>query len=372
MPDHRYEKLADLLVTYSCQLQRGEKVLIETIDIPQEFTNELVRASYRAGVEPLVWIKNQAVLRELLLGATESQMDVMSRSECVAMDGVDAYIGMRGSPNVSELSDVPTEKMQLYETVWWKPVHMDRRVNRTRWVVLRWPNASMAQLAQQSTRAFEDFFFRVCTMDYERMSRAMDPLKDLLNRTDAVRIASPGTDLSLSVKDIPAIECDGHRNIPDGEVFTAPVLDSINGVIQYNTPTVYQGVSHENIRLTFENGRIVDAVSNNSTHLNEVLDSDDGARFVGEFAIGFNPYIVEPMKDILFDEKIAGSIHLTPGNAYEIAFNGNRSQVHWDLVLIQTPEYGGGELWFDDVLVRKDGRFVLPELEALNPENLVD
>ena len=370
MPDTRFTRLADTLINYSCDLQPGETIFIEAIDVPHGFTQELVRTAYQAGAVPLVFLKSQSVMRELMLGASEPQMTLWADSEVVAMEGADAYIGIRGSDNVSELSDVPAERMNIYETTVWKRVHIDIRVDQKKWTVLRWPSGSMAQLAQVSTEAFEDFYFRVCTMDYARMSEAMMPLRDLMNATDHVRIVSPGTDISFSITGIPAVECDGKRNIPDGEVFTAPVMDSVNGTIQFNTETLYQGVTHEDVRLTFEEGRIVDAVSNNSDHLLEVLDSDDGARYVGEFAVGFNPYITKPMKDILFDEKIAGSIHLTPGNAYEVAFNGNRSQVHWDLVLIQTPEWGGGELYFDDRLVRKDGRFVVSELDGLNPESL--
>jgi aminopeptidase len=193
----------------------------------------------------------------------------------------------------------------------------------------------------------------------------------VIGGTDRVRITGPDTDLSFSIAGIPAQPCDGKRNIPDGEVYTAPVRDSINGTIQYNTPTLYQGHSHQDVFFRFENGKIVEATSSDTEHLNTVLDSDEGARYIGEFAIGFNPHITEPMRDILFDEKIAGSIPQTPGNAYDVAFNGNRSQIHWDLVLIQRPEYGGGEVWFDDRLVRKDGLFVLPELEGLNPANLM-
>ena len=229
----------------------------------------------------------------------------------------------------------------------------------------------MAQLSNTSLEAFEDFYFDVCNLDYSKMAEAMKSLVDLMNRTDKVQLKGPGTDLTFSIKDIPAIPCAGEMNIPDGEVFTAPVKDSIQGTITYNAPSVYQGFVYERISLTFENGKIVKATANDTERINKVFDTDEGARYVGEFAIGVNPYVINPMKDILFDEKIKGSIHFTPGSCYDEAPNGNNSAIHWDLVLIQTPEYGGGEIYFDDVLIRKDGRFVIPELECLNPENLM-
>ncbi|MFO7767789.1 MAG: aminopeptidase [bacterium] len=368
--DPRYTRLAETLLHYSCTVQPGERLLIEAVDTPHEFVNELVRLASAAGAHPAVLLKSQAVHRELLLAASEEQLEAVAASELAYMERVDAYIGVRGSDNVSEYADVPPERMKLYERLVWKPVHLDVRVNRTRWVVLRWPAPSMAQLALMSTRAFEDFYFQVCTMDYRLMSEAMDPLKELMEATDRVRLTAPDTDLSFSIQGIPAIKCDGKRNIPDGEVYTAPVRESVNGTIAYNAPTLYRGVTHERVRFTVEDGRIIEADSTDPEHLTETLDTDAGARYFGEFAIGFNPYVRRPMKDILFDEKIAGSIHLTPGQAYAEADNGNRSQVHWDLVLMMDPESGGGEVWFDDVLVRKDGRFVQPELEALNPENL--
>lgn len=370
MLDPRYKNLADKLVQYSCSLEEGEKVLIEAVDVPHAFTNALVRAAAAVGAHPVVSLKSQRVLRQLLMEATEEQMAIIRDTETAAMSQVQAYIGVRGSDNVSELKGVPADRMRLYESQVWKPVHLDIRVDKTRWVVLRWPSASMAQLAETPTECFEDFYFQVCTMDYARMSQAMQPLRSLMEETDRVRLVSPGTDLSFSIKDIPAVCCDGQRNIPDGEVFTAPVRDSVNGTIQFNAPTIYQSVTHQRVWLRFENGKIVDASSSNKEHLERVLDTDEGARYIGEFAIGLNPYIEKPMKDILFDEKIAGSIHFTPGNAYEDAFNGNRSQIHWDLVLMMSPESGGGEIYFDDRLIRKDGRFVVEELEALNPERL--
>ena len=228
----------------------------------------------------------------------------------------------------------------------------------------------MAQLAGMNTEEFEDFYFDVCNLDYSKMAKAMEPLVDYMNRTDKVRITGPGTDLTFSIKDIPAVPCCGHMNIPDGEVYSAPVRESVNGKITYNTPSVLQGFTFENVCLEFENGKIVKATANDTERINKIFDTDEGARYVGEFAIGINPYILKPMKDTLFDEKIMGSFHFTPGSCYDDAYNGNHSAIHWDLVCIQTPECGGGSIWFDDVLIRKDGRFVLPELECLNPENL--
>ena len=258
----------------------------------------------------------------------------------------------------------------LYDTYYQTPVHHGIRVPKTRWVILRYPNAAMAQLAGMSVEKFEDFYFQVCNLDYSKMNAAMEALTGYMERTDNVRITGPGTDLSFSIRGIPAIPCAGNMNIPDGEVYTAPVRESVNGTITYNAPSLYNGFTYDNICLEFENGRIVKAAANDTERINEVFDTDQGARYIGEFAIGVNPYILEPMKDILFDEKIQGSIHFTPGNCYQEAPNGNESAIHWDLVLIQRPEYGGGEIYFDDVLVRKDGRFVVQELECLNPENL--
>jgi len=369
MQDPRYDQLAEVLTGYSTRLQSGEKVLIDTFDVPVEIVVALIRKAREKGAIPLVNLQSNVVNRELLREAEENQYQLIAEYEMVRMKGVAAYIAVRGSNNITEQSDVPADRMKLAMKLL-KPV-LDQRVNKTKWVVLRWPTSSMAQMAGMSTEAFEDFFFRVCTLNYSKMEAAMKPLVALMNDTDRVRITGPGTDLSFSVRGISTIACSGAHNIPDGEVFTSPVKDSVQGHIQFNAPTIYQGTAFDSIKLAFKNGRVTDATGNNPARINEILDTDDGARFIGEFALGFNPFILEPMRDILFDEKIAGSFHFTPGQAYDVADNGNRSQVHWDLVCIQRPEYGGGEIYFDDKLVRKDGKFVLAELKALNPENLV-
>ncbi|MBD3110499.1 aminopeptidase [Bacillus sp. AGMB 02131] len=370
MRDPRIDVLAHNLINYSLKLKKGEKVLIENFGLQRDLVKALVRETYKAGAYPFVSLKDQQVNRELLLGAEQEQYDMMAAFEANVMKEMDAYIGLRSGDNINELADVPAEKMGIEGNTIGKKVHREIRVPKTRWVVLRYPNNSMAQLSKMSTEAFEDFYFDVCNLDYSKMSKAMDSLVDLMNKTDKVRITGPGTDLSFSIKDIPAIKCAGEMNIPDGEVYTAPVKDSVNGVITYNTPSPYQGFTFENVKLTFENGKIVNAEANDTDRINKIFDTDEGARYIGEFAIGVNPYILHPMQDILFDEKIDGSFHFTPGQCYDEAYNGNSSNIHWDMVNIQRPDYGGGEIYFDDVLIRKDGRFVLPELECLNPENL--
>lgn len=368
--DPRIEKLSNLLVNYSCKVQKGEKVLIDFEgDSPKPLIRQLIKDVYKAGGYPYYTVRDAVLDREIMLGCEEKQLSVMNDYKLHEMKQMDAYIAVRAGNNTSETSDVPGDKMSLYSKML-DPV-IDYRVSKTKWVILRYPNASMAQLAGTSQEAFEDFFFNVCTLDYEKMSKAMDPLVDLMNKTDKVRLVAPGTDLTFSIKGIGAIKCDGGLNIPDGEVYSAPVKDSMNGVISYNTVSEEQGFTYENIVFHVENGKIVKAEANNNERINQLLDTDEGARYFGEFAIGVNPYVLHPMKDTLFDEKIAGSIHLTPGMCYDDAYNGNKSAVHWDLVLIQRPEYGGGEIYFDDVLIRKDGLFVIPELEGLNPENLM-
>jgi len=364
MHDPRFDKLAKLLVEYSVRLKRNETVLIEAFDIPDEMTAAVIRAARNAGGVPFAQVYHARVNRALALEASDRQLDIIASYDLARMKKMSAYIAMRGSHNITELADVPSDKLQLIGKKM-RPVQ-DQRVKRTKWVVLRWPTPSMAQLAGMSTEAFEDFFFDVCTLDYRKLQPGMKALKGLMERTDRVQIKGPGTDLSFSIKGIPAVICGGDRNIPDGEVFTAPVKDSVEGQLTFNAPSIYQGTAFDGIQLNFKRGKIVDASSNETKKLNKILDSDPGARYIGEFSLGFNPRVFQPMRDILFDEKIAGSFHFTPGQAYEEADNGNRSQVHWDLVSIQRPDYGGGEIYFDGKLLRKNGEFLPKQLRSLN------
>jgi len=364
MHDDRFDKLAKLLVEYSIRLKRNETVLIEAFDIPDEMTIALIRAVRKAGGIPFAQTYYTRVNRALALEASDRQLNLMASHELTRMKKMNAYIAVRGSNNITELSDVPPEKMKLIGRKMRRV--QDQRVKKTKWVVLRWPTPSMAQLAGMSTEAFEDFYFDVCTLDYRKLLPGMNALKRLMEKTDRVQIKGPGTDLRFSIKGIPAVICGGDRNIPDGEVFTSPVKDSVEGHVTFNSPSIYQGIAFDGIRLEFKSGKIVDATSNETQKLNKILDSDLGARYIGEFSLGFNPRVFQPMRDILFDEKIAGSFHFTPGQAYEEADNGNRSQVHWDMVSIQRPDYGGGEIYFDGKLLRKNGKFLPNQLHSLN------
>src|SRR6516162_2060575 len=364
MHDPRFDKLAKLLVEYSTRLKRNENVLIEAFDVPDEMTVALIRAVRKAGAITFVQVQRSRISRELAIEATDRQLNFAAQHELARMKKMQAYIALRGSNNISELSDVPVAKMQLVAKKM-RPVQ-DQRVRKTKWCVLRWPTPSMAQLAGMSTEAFEDFYFDVCTLDYRKLLPGMRALKRLMEKTDRVQIKAPGTDLSFSIKGIPAVICGGDRNIPDGEVFTAPVKDSVEGQLTFNAPSIYQGTAFDGIQLNFKRGKIIEASSNETDKLNKILDSDPGARYIGEFSLGFNPRVLQPMRDILFDEKIAGSFHFTPGQAYEEADNGNRSQVHWDMVSIQRPDYGGGEIYFDGKLIRKNGEFLPKQLRTLN------
>ena len=370
----RARQLAIKLLDYSTEIKEGEKILIQAVGTrTYPFVEALVEEAYARKALPYVTLRDEFVERALLRGGSEKQFQFQADLELARMKEMDVFIGVRGSSNVLENSDVPPEGLQAYSSTVMKQVHMECRVPDTRWVVMRWPSPAFAQSAKMSTRAFEDFFFKCCLLDYSKMSKAMDPLVALMDRTDKVAIKGPGTDLTFSIKGLTSVKCDGKLNIPDGEVFTAPVKDSVNGVLQYNTPTLYEGTLFDGVRLVFKDGKIVEESCQvgDADKLKSIFDRDDGSRYIGEFAIGVNPYVTEPMLDILFDEKIAGSFHFTPGGCYDEADNGNKSSVHWDMVCRQFESNGGGEIWFDDVLIRKDGMFVTDELIPLNPEELL-
>ena len=370
MTDPRITQLATNLINDAVRLQAGENILIETTDTPDELSTELVKAVEKAGGNAFVHNYNSRVRRQVIRSASEAQMKLSAELALEEMKRMQAYIAIRGADNAMENCDISDEKMLMYRKM--TKETLDYRVNKTKWCVLRWPNPSMAQGAKMSTEAFEDFYFKVCTLDYAKMAEAVKPLCERMERADRVRITGPlDTDITFSVKGMPAVPCVGKRNVLDGEVYTAPIIDSANGVMHYNTGTSWNGKELDDVRLVLKDGKIIEATGSDTEVINSALDTDEGARYIGEFSFGINPPIKYPMRNTLFDEKADGSFHFTPGRAYEKAPNGNKSKIHWDMVAIQRPDFGGGEILFDDELIRKDGRFVPDYLQGLNPENLI-
>jgi len=373
MKDKRNEILARQLLDYSVKLKKGEILYLEIKGKETlELGKEIIKYVTKKGAVPFWFYNDESLSRQWIGQAKDEQFKKQAKLHLQLMKQADAYIGLRGSDNPFDLADISQKQIDKNNSLFYKPVHLEERVKRTKWVVLRFPNNAMAQLAETSQESFEKFYYEVCCADYAKMSRAMNPLVKLMNKTDKVHITGPGTDLTFSIKNIPIVKCDGTRNIPDGEDYTAPVKNSVNGTIRFNTPSLYQGAVYNDIQFTFEKGKIVKATcSGDSKKLNKILDTDKGARYIGEFALGVNPFIRHPMKDTLFDEKIAGSFHFTPGQCYDEAPNGNDSAIHWDLVMIQRKDYGGGDIYFDDKLIRKDGVFTDRKMErAFSKQNL--
>lgn len=371
--DERITRLAENLIKNSVKLKKGEQIYIEAIGLStMPLVQELVKAATKAGGVPFYYFNEQALQKAFIENASVAQMKAQAEIHKQLMSNSQAYIGVRGNDDLFKMSAVDPEKMNNYQKYYWNPVHSEIRVPQTKWCVLRYPNAAFAAMSKMALEDFEDFYFDACLVDYVKMGQAMKPLKKLMDKTKKVRIVAPGTEVEFSIAGIKSIICDGQMNIPDGEVYTAPVKDSINGVIQFNTDTTYMGAVFSNIRLVFKDGKIVEGHSMiNDDKFQKILNIDEGSRYMGEFALGVNPFVTQPMLDILFDEKISGSFHMAIGNSYEDdTNNGNKSAIHWDLVQMQDAEHGGGEIFFDEVLVRKNGRFVLPELIGLNPDKL--
>lgn len=370
MEDPRARKLARFVVTSSLAVRPGDRVMVEMrgreFDVARIFVEEV----HAAGGSPLVRVEDP-LLRAAVYGRASDEHAAWLGADLLrTAEDVDCFVFIDAAVNPAAWGAVPADRDAAYRTYVYQPVYLDLIADRRRWCVLRWPNDAMAAQAGMATAAYEDFYFDACLVDYPKMNRALQALKARMDQADRVRIVGPGTDLAFSVKGVDIMIDNGLRNIPDGEAATAPVRDSVNGVISYNVPSTYDGFVYRDVRLVFENGRIVEATSNDTARMNRLLDTDEGARYVGEFAFGLNPAITRPIGDILFDEKIAGSFHLTPGNCYANADNGNHSGVHWDLVCSQRPEHGGGEIWVDGELLRKDGLFVPADLHPLNPDAL--
>lgn len=358
---------AKTIVNYSCDVQPGENVyILAEGNEAKPLVIELINEVYSKGANPFFEIVDTDVQKAMLKNCNTAQMEVFGESQLQKVKTMQVLIVISALDNPYKYSDIPLEKMALYNKNFMQKCFFGYGVMNTKWIYIKYPTNAMAQLFTKSKEVFEDYYFKVCNLDYGKMSPHMDKLVELFNKTDKVRIVAKDTDLSFSIKGIPAQKSDGKNGLPDGEVFTAPVKNSANGYISFNCPVYFRGTLFENIKLEFKDGKIVKAEANETEKFNKIIDMDAGGRYLGEFAMAFNNHITSPMKDILFDEKIGGSIHLALGNSYMTTDNGNHSVIHMDIVQLQTPEYGGGEVYFDDVLVRKDGKFLLDEISELN------
>ena len=364
--EEKIRKLASTIVHYSLALKKDEKVLINyQSDVSKDLIKYLIEEIKAVGavcylnhIDPIL----NSMVSEI---TTKERMKLLKDYQSFENEHFDAFIQIRYAVNDYEGKNINPKI--IHELGEFLKDEQDERINNKRWVLLNYPSILDAYKAKMKIDEFREFAFDVMTVDYRLMSEAILPLKELMDKTDKVRIVSPKTDLTFSIKRMKSIPCTGDKNIPDGEVYSAPIKDSVNGTITYNTPSPYQGNVYHNVSLTFENGKIIKATCDEGEEaINKIFDADEGARYIGEFSLGFNPKILYPMGDILYDEKILGSLHFTPGRAYKDCYNGNDSSIHWDMVLIQREDFGGGEIYFDDVLIRKDGMFVLDELKPLN------
>lgn len=374
--DQQFTAFAAQLVNFCTKVQKGEQVIIHAHDVvPKQMILAIIRAVRQAGGNVAdVWWDCWEFDSELLQLVDRRQLRIRGIGRLSQISAVDVNIILRGYSNMYAMRNVPNENAKAFNTGIEKQVK-DERVSNTRWILTCWPTDVMANMAGMPTSDFESFFFSAVLFDYEKMSRAMEPLVQLIERTKEVHIIGPGdTDITFSIEGMSAVKCDGHRNIPDGEVYTAPVRNSVNGVIHYNTPTITkEGREYGGLRFVVKEGKIIEATceSGDVGQLNKYLDTDEGARYFGEFSFGINPYITQAIKDTLFDEKIWGSFHLTPGQCYDLMPNGNDSAIHWDIVAIQQEDCGGGEIYFDNQLIRKNGIFTISQLEGLNPKQLM-
>ena len=366
--EEKIKKLADIIVNYSLNIKEDEKVLItyQTIEARSLVKEIINKINLRKGIAFTNYV--DPFLSNLLKEtSTSKRIDLMREYQKFELDNFDSFVNIRYNLNDYEGRDIKdTIRSEINKKTY--DIH-DKIVNERKWVLLNYPSYVDSFKAKTKFENFLDYSLDVMTLDYRKMREDIKPLKQLMEETDKVRIISEGTDITFSIKNMPVIPCVGESNIPDGEIFTCPIKNSVNGVITYNTSSTYHGEVFTNIRLEFSNGKIINASCaerEKNDKLNKIFDTDEGSRYIGEFSLGLNPKILHPMGDILFDEKIIGSIHFTPGAAYKESYNGNDSSVHWDLVLIQRKDYGGGEIYFDDKLIRKDGLFVLDELQHLN------
>lgn len=367
-----YVKYAKLIVEQVVCVKPGENVLIEITDVDDGLALEMMRAVHAVAGRAFYHQMRDTLQSAWISGADNEAIQMQAQWDVQRMREMDVYISLRLNKNPYDMAEIPLERSKKYRTYYERPVHFQTRIPHTRWLATCEPNEAMAQSAGMATESFEKFYYECCCIDYARFAQRMQPLAERMKKADWVRIKGPDVDLSFRIRNKGVCVCRGTHNIPAGEVFTAPEIDSAEGYICYNTPTFFDNEQFEGVRLELRGGKIVSysCRHGSQSHMDAIFATDEGARFIGEFAMGTNPFVDRVIGSILFDEKAAGSFHFTPGNSYESCGNGNISNIHWDMVYRMQPEYGGGEIWFDDTLIQKNGIFLPQDLQPLNPELL--
>jgi aminopeptidase len=356
LADPRVVKQAKVLVDYSLKVKRGEKVVVLADFQSEPLIKEIYRLLIRRGAYKVKLKIGSYEFSEIYFKeAKNDQLDYFPKIDMDEIKYSDCYIRIKSPLNTRGLTNVDTKKISRRSRVLRKITNY--RVENTRWVVTIFPTHAQAQEADMSLSEYEDFVFTAINkVDWKKVHKDQEKLRKLVDNTAKVRIVGKGTDLQVSIRGRKAVNAGGENNMPDGEVFTSVVENSTKGFITYSFPALYLGKEFHDVRLEFKSGKVVNAsAEKGEKDLNKILDVDKGARYVGELGIGNNFKIQKFTKDILFDEKIGGTVHIALGKGYKETKSLNKSAIHWDMI---KDLRNGGELWFDDKLVQRNGRWI--------------
>ncbi len=356
MADKRIAKLAKILVNHSLSVRKGENVLIvSSSELAKPLVLEVYKEILLAGAHPLVSIKLEEAANIFFEYASETQLRHLPKTQLHEAKNMDCFVNIRAPLNKKALSNIDPQKAGTRSKAL-KPIG-EEIVNNKRWVLTNFPTQALAQEADMSLSEYEDFLYRATNIDWDKVKKQEESLQKVLDKGKTVRIMGQDTDITLSIKGRKSIPCHGIRNMPDGEVFLSPIEDSAEGHIYYEMPAIYQGREVTGIRLRFKKGKVVEATATkNEKFLHTMLDTDRGARFLGELGIGTNYGIKKFSKDILFDEKIGGTVHLAVGRSYESAGGTNKSAIHWDMIKDLRQ---GGCIFIDGKPIQKNGKFLI-------------
>ncbi len=354
--DGRWNQLGELLVHYSASVKPGERVMIAMVELE---TFPLARAVYeatiKAGGYPQVQFLSEELRHLLLKYGNKEQIAWIPEIEAFGMDWADVYFGLRGAHNPSEFWDIPAERLSANQAAMGKISAL--RWEKTRWCLVRVPNASLAQQAEVDEETLMEMFFKACLLDWEKENQQWKTSINQLKNRHWVHILGYNTDLTFSIEGRNWVIAMGHNNMPDGEIATAPVESTVDGYITFEFPGVLSGRLVQDIYLRWERGTLVEAKSTtNQDFLRAILDTDPGASRIGEFGIGTNPHINIFCKDILLDEKMRGTVHIALGRAYPECGGTNQSAIHWDIIKDLRKE---GAVFIDDQPVIRDGAILI-------------